>query len=148
MKISKRYLLILVIIPLILLFGGLMGVRGQKVTAVTAEIGDVEDYYTEDGMLRFGDSYVVISKVSGSVKEVRVEENTQVKKGEVLFIVGDKDYQYENVMHEHNIAGLWVQLEQSKINQLQTASPQEHINLIKGELDAREADYQSVKTIL
>jgi len=149
MKLTKKYFIIaaLFLVAVLVFIKSIIGLRGQNVISVSAEIGNVEDYYTEEGTLSFGGEYVLMAKVSGPVKEVCVEENSQVKAGDILFIIDDKDYQYEKEKYQSNIAGLQAQLEQSQINQLQTSSPQEYLNAIKSEMDKQEANYQSAKTI-
>ena len=146
---KKKYVLVFIIILLSVLmcFILVMGLRGQKVSTTNVKVGDIDDFYTEDGTLSFGDEYDIITKVSGTVKDVYVEENAHVKKGDILFAVDDTDYQYEKKINESNISKLQAQLEQSKINQLQAISPQEYLNTVKNELDIKAADYQSVKTV-
>lgn len=89
----------------------------------------------------------MIAKVSGSVKKVHVRENDQVKKGDILFEIDDRDIQYEKARYDSDLEGLRAKLEQSKINQLLTTSPQEYLNMAKGEMDTKSADFQSAKTV-
>ncbi|MGL5436272.1 MAG: efflux RND transporter periplasmic adaptor subunit [Lachnospiraceae bacterium] len=126
---------------------GYKSMRGLKVSAVAASYGTMEDYYTEEGTLSFGQDYVVVSKVAGPVKEVMINENSLVRKGDVLFTVDDRDLQYEKTLYESNLAGLKAQLEQNRINQVVTTSPQEYLSSVQRELSAREAEYRSAKTV-
>ncbi len=126
---------------------GYKNMRGLKVSAVTAEYGTMEDYYTEEGILSFGQDYVVVSKVAGPVKEVMVAENAAVKKGDILFTIDDRDLQYEKTLLASNLAGSEAELEQNRINQVITASPQEYLSTVERELSAREAEYRSAQTV-
>ena len=66
------------------------GGRGQKVETAAAKRGLVEDRYTEEGIISFGGEYRVIAQASGPVSSLLVEENSRVKKGDVLFTI-DRD---------------------------------------------------------
>lgn len=112
-----------------------------------AAIQDVEDYYTEDGVISFGEEYSIISEVNGPVKELLVKENDPVKQGDVLFEVETSDYQYQLTAAENALAGLEAQLEQEQIGQMMTASPQEYLEQIRQEMETAQAKYQSAKTV-
>lgn len=81
----------------VLIGAGIMVYQGRTraVECARAAIQDVEDYYTEDGVISFGEEYSIISEVNGPVKELLVKENDPVKQGDVLFEVGTSDYQYQ-----------------------------------------------------
>lgn len=122
------------------------GRRGLKVATVAAAEGSVEDWYTEEGTLSSGKLYQVISRVSGPVKTVLAEENSTVKEGDVLYEIDDTDLQYEKSLSDSARSGYEAQLEQTRINQVMTASPQEYLETVRQEMTASEADYQSAKT--
>ena len=121
--------------------------RGQQVSGVTAAVGRIEDYYSEEGTLSFGQDYVVIAKAGGSVKEIRAAENAVVEKGDILFIIDDRDVQYEKALCESELAGLRAQLSQHQIDQVVTSSPQEYLTSAAREAETREAEYRSAKTV-
>lgn len=150
MKVTKKKMILAACVVLAAgwaAFSGFKSMRGQKVSAVTAETGTMEDYYTEEGNLSFGQDYVVVAKVAGPVKEVLVEENAVVSEGDILFTVDDRDLQYEKSLYESNLSGLQAQLEQNQINQVVTTSPQEYLNSVQSQLASAEAQYQSAKTV-
>lgn len=119
----------------------------RAVECARAAIQDVEDYYTEDGVISFGEEYSIISEVNGPVKELLVKENDPVKQGDVLFEVETSDYQYQLTAAENALAGLEAQLEQEQIGQMMTASPQEYLEQIRQEMETAQAKYQSAKTV-
>ena len=123
------------------------GARGMEVETAAVSKGDVEDIYTEEGTISFGRDYQVMTQVSGPVSEICVEENSEVKKGDILFTIDDKDLRYEKELDESARDGCKAQLEQSRIDQLMTSSPQEYLDSVKREMDARQADYQAAKTV-
>lgn len=127
--------------------GAYAGSRGQRVATAVAATGAVEDYYTEEGTISSGKEYRVIARVSGPVEEIFVKENSEVQKGELLFTIDGSDYAYEKSLAESALAGYEAQLEQSRINQIMTVSPQEYLDKVKQESDACEARYQSAKTM-
>lgn len=144
---KSAFLMIITLLVIVIVIRGLTKMKGIKVTMIQAENGVVEDYYSEEGVLTLGHDYAVITKISGHVKEINVRESTQVKEGDILFILDDRDIQYEKSRYESTLEGLRAQLEQSRINQLITSSPQEYLNTIKREMDTKAADFQSAKTV-
>lgn len=133
--------LILVLVSII------SGIRGKKVETAVAAVSAVEDIYTEEGTLHFGGEYRVISQVSGPLGQIFVEENSQVKKGDVLYVIDSTDYEYDRAMAQASLDGYKAQLDSSRINQVMTTSPQEYLDGIRQQMAAREADYRSAKTV-
>ena len=133
----------------VLMGAGIMVYQGRTraVECARAAIQDVEDYYTEDGVISFGEEYSIISEVNGPVKELLVKENDSVRQGDVLFEVETSDYQYQLTAAENALAGLEAQLEQEQIGQMMTASPQEYLEQIRQEMETAQAKYQSAKTV-
>lgn len=149
MKKGKKKLLagiaaaVIVIAVLVVTLGN--GGKSVKTSAVARE--NVEDQYTEEGRISFGKEYREIAQVSGPVKQVLVGENSQVDEGQILFTIDPTNYEYEKSLNQSILSGLQAQLEQSRINQVMTASPQEYLNTVKQEMEARKADYLSAKTV-
>lgn len=129
----------------VLIGAGIMVYQGRTraVECARAAIQDVEDYYTEDGVISFGEEYSIISEVNGPVKELLVKENDPVKQGDVLFEVETSDYQYQLTAAENALAGLEAQLEQEQIGQMMTASPQEYLEQIRQEMENQEVEYKA-----
>ena len=100
----------------VLIGAGIMVYQGRTraVECARAAIQDVEDYYTEDGVISFGEEYSIISEVNRPVKELLVKENDPVKQGDVLFEVETSDYQYQLTAANNALAGLEAQLEQER----------------------------------
>lgn len=148
---KKRKKLLITIAVVILLAAVFLlltrGSGGKSVETSAALKETVEDQYTEQGRISFGKEYRVIAQVSGPVKQILVEENSPVKKGQVLFTIDSANYENEKSLVQSTLSGLSAQLEQSRINQVMTASPQEYLNTVKQEMDARNADYLSAKTV-
>ena len=82
-KSSKRPLF-LVILALALLVGGYFGWQRYQFSKAHEE--------TDDAQVE-GDVYPILPRVTGLVQEVKVEDNQQVKKGDVMVIVDPADYQ-------------------------------------------------------
>ncbi len=121
--------------------------KGTPVETAAASYETVEDRYTEEGMITAGGEYRLVSEVAGPVKEVMVRENDGVKAGDILFTVDDKDLLQERSLCESALAGYKARLEQSRIGQLMTSSPQEYLDSVRAEVSAKEAGYQAAKTI-
>ena len=121
--------------------------QGLSVKIAEAERTTVEDWYTEEGVLSFGDSYQVVSQVSGAVKEIAVQENDRVEKGDVLVVIDSTDYEYAASLAKDTLDGLTAKLDQSRIGQVMTVSPQEYLSSSGKEAEAAEAALQSAKTV-
>lgn len=145
----KRKLLIGGGIGVILLGAAAYWFFGSGVSAETAVVdrGLVEDVYTEEGTLSFGKEYLVIAEVSGPVEQILVQENQTVKKGQTLLLLNASEYEYEKEAAKSELAGYEAQLEESHISQVMTASPQEYLSTLRQELEVRELEYRSAKTV-
>ncbi|MSS10542.1 efflux RND transporter periplasmic adaptor subunit [Clostridium sp. WB02_MRS01] len=122
--------------------------KGTPVQTVAASYETVEDRYTEEGILTAGGEYRLVSEVSGPVKEIMVKENDGVKAGDILFTIDDRDLLLEKSLCESALAGYHAKLEESRIGQVMTSSPQEYLDSIRSEVLAKEADYQAAKTLI
>lgn len=121
--------------------------KGTGVETVEASLQTIEDRYTEEGTITSGGEYRLVSEVSGPVKEVLVRENDAVKEGDLLFIVDDTDLLHEKALCESTLTGYQAKLEESRIGQVMTSSPQEYLDSVRTEVAAKEADYQAAKTL-
>lgn len=121
--------------------------KGTRVETVAASSQTIEDRYTEEGTITSGGEYRLVSEVSGPVKEVIVKENDAVKEGDLLFTVDDTDLLHEKALCESTLEGYKAKLEQSRIGQVMTSSPQEYLDSVRAEVAAKEADYQAAKTV-
>jgi len=122
--------------------------KGTPVQTVAASFETVEDRYTEEGILTAGGEYRLVSEVSGPVKEIMVKDNDGVKAGDILFTIDDRDLLHEKSLCESALAGFNAKLEESRIGQVMTSSPQEYLDSIRSEVLAKEADYQAAKTLI
>lgn len=122
--------------------------KGTPVQTAAVSYEAVEDRYTEEGIITAGGEYRLVSEASGPVKEVKVRENDGVKAGDILFTVDDRDLLQEKSLCESALAGYQAKLEQSRIGQVMTSSPQEYLDSIRAEVSAKEADYQAAKTLI
>lgn len=119
----------------------------QKLETARVMVEDVEDYYTEEGVIRSGGEYEITAQVSGPVKAVYVKENDTVKQGDVILEIDTTDYEYQKSLQESNLAVCEAQLELSRINQVMTASPGEYLETMAQQLAAAKADYQAAKSV-
>ncbi|WP_333647869.1 efflux RND transporter periplasmic adaptor subunit [Lacrimispora sp.] len=133
----------------LLFVGGtvIKGLRGMKVETTAASLQTVEDRYTEEGIITSGGEFRLVSEVPGPVKEVLVRENDMIKEGDTLFTIDDSDLLREKSLCESTLSGYRAKLEQSRIGQVMTSSPQEYLDSIRQEVAAKEADYQAAKTV-
>nr|WP_314462147.1 biotin/lipoyl-binding protein [uncultured Clostridium sp.] len=148
-RMKKKMWLCLAAVVLVLYCGihTAKGLRGVRVETAEAQIQSIEDHYTEEGTITSGGEYRLVSQVPGAVKELLVAENDTVKKGDIIFTIDDMDLQHEKALGESTLSGYRAKLEQSRIGQVMTSSPQEYLSLIRQEVAAREADYKAAATV-
>lgn len=119
--------------------GILMGFPGNYLIRKLFESMMKTDSYTEDGTISLGESFKVISEVSGPVQEVRVTENQTVKKGTVLYRIGSDDYSYELDVLKAQLAGYEAQFEKAKVGNVMTLSPEEYLEDLRKQKESAEA---------
>ena len=122
------------------------GGNAVKVEKATVEYRDVKDTYTEEGTVSFGDSYQIISEVSGAVKELAVRENDLVQKGDLLYRIDFSAYIYLKSQAENALESYRAKREQSRFGQLMTAAPTEYLASLSQELAAARAAMQTAAT--
>lgn len=130
-----------VVIVCFCLFG-----RGTRVETTTVTKGPIEDWYTESGTISSGTSVNILSKVSGDIQEIRVEENQHVQKGDVLICIDPTEYEYSKAQTEKSIEMLQAELSQSDISHMMTTTPQEYLEGIATDTEAAEAALQKAST--
>lgn len=121
--------------------------KGTKVETALAQRMDVEDHYTEEGVITLGEEHQVMAQVSGPVGEILVEVNDLVEEGQLLFTIDSTDYQYGKQLAESTLAGLRAQLEFSRINQVMTVSPGEYLDSVRQALAASESQYRLAESV-
>ncbi|MDO5550195.1 MAG: biotin/lipoyl-binding protein [Lachnospiraceae bacterium] len=121
--------------------------KGTKVETALAQRMDVEDHYTEEGVITFGEEYQVMAQASGPIGEILVDINDLVEEGQLLFTIDSTDYQYEKQLAESTLAGLRAQLEFSRINQVMTVSPGEYLDSVRQALAASESQYRWAESV-
>lgn len=99
----------LIIILIVIVFGAIvikanMNSGYLKLDAVEIQPKTVTDSFTESGIVKNGDSFEIISDVTGEILEVYKSENTYVEKGEILAKIDTKDYEYQKLVHQNNIS--------------------------------------------
>lgn len=65
----------------------------------------------------------------------------------MLVVIDDRDLTYEKEIHQSTLSGYRAKLEQSNINQIMAASPQEYLEQVNRELTSSQARYQAAKTL-
>ena len=123
---------------LVLVYGCASGFGAAKVRTVSAERKSVSDSYTEDGTISLGESFKVVSEVSGPVQQVEVTENQSVKKGTVLYRIGSDDYSYELDVLKAQLAGYEAQFEKAKVGNVMTLSPEEYLEDLRKQKESSE----------
>ena len=148
-KPDKKILIggVAVVCVLLAACAAMQGKGALKVETAAATRGPVSDYYTEEGAIAFGGDYQVVAQAEGPVEQLFTEENKVIKKGDVLLLIDSTDYTYDKELAESELSGLEAQLEQTRINQVMTSSPQEYLDSAKQKLAESEADYQAAKSV-
>ena len=134
---------------LILLAAGILYRQSGKVkvddTTVTRR--QVEDWYQENGVLHTGETYSLISQVSGEILEICKQENDPVEAGEVLLRIDPRDYEYEKQIAEAQLAALQGEYDAARAGELMTQSPGEYLAAAKSSWESAESSLQAAQTL-
>lgn len=77
--------------------------RPIQVETVTAEVGEVQTWFVEDGIISSKEDYAMYSEVGGAVLEVCVRDGSYVADGTVIARIAPKDYEDEIQLRTRNI---------------------------------------------
>lgn len=106
---------------------------------------------TDDAQID-GDISPVIARVSGYVKEINFEENTEVKQGEVLVTLDDSDYQIKLEQAKASQvganAGVGVSQAQIIATSANTATAKANIEAARVKLDLAKKDYDRYENLV
>ena len=122
------------------------GRSGLRVGILEVAETDFQDHYTEDGVIHRGQQYKILSRVSGTVLETAVEENTEVHAGDLIMKIDSRDLLYEQQLHQSALEGYEAQLSQSQISQLMSSTPTEYLSALEQELQSAAAALQLAQT--
>jgi len=147
-KFKFLFIILAVVIIIILSVQITANMKGIQVSSAAVIRGELLDVYTEEGIYKMGTEYQVVSKVTGPVASVEVRENMEVKKGDLLVVIDDRDLTYEKELHQSTLSGYQAQLEQSNINQIMASSPQEYLDQVNRDLASNRSQYQVAQTLV
>lgn len=112
----------------------------------TVNPGSVNDTYKESAVISLGDKYHILSKVSGNILEVLADENSPVKKGDVLVRIDNRDLLYQKSLRQSSLDSYIAKKEESDISKLMATSPMEYINGLNASLESARAAYALAQT--
>lgn len=143
----KKYIIMFVIIAAIITAFSIKNInKAVSVEAYSINFGTLNDTYKENAVISFGKGYHILSKVNGNIKEVLVDENSAVKKGDVLVRISDRDLVYQKQLRQSNLDSYMAKKEESDIGKLMTTSPMEYINGLSSSLESARAAYEAAQT--
>jgi len=143
----KKYIIVLVIIAVLITAFSIKNInKAVSVETYSINFGTLNDTYKENAVISFGKGYHILSKVNGNIKEVLVDENTAVKKGDVLVRISDRDLVYQKQLRQSNLDSYMAKKEESDIGKLMTTSPMEYINGLGSSLESARAAYEAAQT--
>ena len=143
----KKYIIMFVIIVAIITAFSIKNInKAVSVEAYSINPGTLKDTYKENAVISFGKGYHILSKVNGNIKEVLVDENTAVKKGDVLVRISNRDLVYQKQLRQSNLDSYMAKKEESDIGKLMATSPMEYINGLGSSLESARAAYEAAQT--
>ena len=143
----KKYILIFIIILVIISVFIINNLnKAIDVEVYTVKPGEVNDTYKENAVISLGKEYHILSKVNGSIEEVLVNENSPVKKGDVLIKISSRDLLYQKQLRQSSLDSYIAKKEESNIGKLMATSPMEYISGLKSSLDTAKAAYEAAQT--
>ena len=120
--------------------------KALEVNVYTVSPGSVNDTYKENAVVSFGNKYHILSKVSGSIQEVLADENSSVKKGDVLVKIDSRDLEYQKQLRQSSLDSYIAKKEESDIGKLMATSPIEYIKGLNTSLESARAAYSVAQT--
>ena len=143
----KKYILIFIIILVIISVFIINNInKAIDVEVYTVKQEEVSDTYKENAVISLGKEYHILSKVNGSIEEVLVNENSPVKKGDVLIKISSRDLLYQKQLRQSSLDSYIAKKEESDIGKLMATSPMEYISGLKSSLDTAKAAYEAAQT--
>ncbi len=122
------------------------GGKAQTVDRTEAAAGPVKDTYTVTGTVSAGTETYIISEVSGSISEILVTANSELKEGDVILRVDPSNYEYQLDQAKAQLSAYEAQQTSADIGRLMTASPSEYLTAVRDELElARTAMEEAQK---
>lgn len=103
-KLTKPIIAIIIIAVVVVLLKDSFVEKPLLVEVVEIKTKQIIDSFIEDGIVKQGSSFNIVSEVSGKVIEVYVDKNTYVEEGTILAKIDTKDYEYEKLMCQNNIS--------------------------------------------
>jgi HlyD family secretion protein len=121
--------------------------RPPELSVIEIAPEDVHSYFTEEGIIKNGVSVNVISEVSGNVTDVLIEEDTRVKKGDVIAHIDSKEYYRQKNICEETITGYKSQI-QKALQEEKTLKTEFSgaINRLREEIKALDGQKKSAQT--
>lgn len=102
----------------------------------TVSLGDVIDYFEEDGIIKYASETNIVSLATGKVNSVYFEEGQSVKEGDVLLDIDSSDIEFQIKSLEENIKSMEYQykdalnpVDKAEIEKLETVLSQAKNNM-------------------
>lgn len=152
-KKRKRLIIVGVILLLLVLF--VVWFIGQSKQAVdslysTAMVtrGDLDIYYSFSGNTQIDDVQNIVSTQSWKIEEIKVKEGDKIKKGDVLYVINEEDYNLAiaNAQIAVETAQLGVSSTQANMSQ-QLAQALGSLNQAKISRDDAERTFNNTKAL-
>lgn len=107
---SKKFWIVAAVVLLLIVGAVLVSQNGLQIERTTVTAQTVEDSVTEKGVVEAGVSISQTAQVSGNVQKLCVQENQEVKQGDILFYLDAADLNREIAMQQSVLEGYEAQL--------------------------------------
>lgn len=102
-KIIKIVIVVTIIILGIIVLKVNLTPKPLEVEVVDIVPKQVIDSFTEEGIVKRGNDFNIISDVSGEILEVYALKNTYIEQNQPIVKIDSKDYEYQKLIHQNNI---------------------------------------------
>ncbi|MCH4192882.1 MAG: efflux RND transporter periplasmic adaptor subunit [Butyrivibrio sp.] len=145
-KSLKKHLTLIIVVVIVLIvtvFGVMYAMQGESTGVVKVKKGTITDQISETGIVKSARDQSVTSAVSGAVLEIKVEQGSKVKKGDVIATIDPSDLQTQSDMISKTIDEYQARIRQTGTENKQTkASLQQDIDQLKISLNEIEVERQ------
>jgi len=115
---KKTFIIIGILGIAALVAGYLLSQKGLEAEISIISAHDVTDTFTEDGIVKQGESISLLSKVDGQVTAINFAPNAYVNKGDVIATIDSKDYAYGIEEHQQAIKAYEAQIANTTTNEM------------------------------
>lgn len=102
-KVAKIIIVLVVIVFATVALKANLTPKPLEIEVIEITPKQVVDSFIEEGIVKCGDNFNIISDISGEILEVYALENSYIEQNQPIVKINSKDYEYQKLIHQNNI---------------------------------------------